>query len=449
MTADTRAALFRAAHDIKGEAATFGYPIAGRIAGSLCRLIDEIDCRRGRAAPGRRPPCRRDPGDRPAGRQGRRRRHGARSRGTARRDRQRGHHAREVHGVLIRTSVAWSTANRARALHSRRFICTRRRTAIWFRGAAAQPCAMEDDWMRKALLLAVLAACAVSTSIGTPADAAKRKRPVAPLATPAKLRPPSRRRLPSPFRPAPPRRQPSRPRPTSASRRRPMPPRPTRRRPRGRPPRPLRCPSTPRALLGAQSALGLHLVEGLCRRLEGQERQGRDEPQRRRLAGEPGLHHGPARPRRQRTYAQGHAQDPVARHRGGGRPRGRLRGAPGRGRRTRQVRRQRSPDDGERRLLRQGRQALSTLRSSACGPRAPRCRWRTCRNRATLDRINGLVAKRTKGLIPTILDRRRPLPGSSPSTRSTSRIAGARPSTPRTRRPRSSSGSAAPRSTST
>ena len=38
---DTHAALFRAAHDIKGEAATFGYPIAGMIAGSLCRLMDD------------------------------------------------------------------------------------------------------------------------------------------------------------------------------------------------------------------------------------------------------------------------------------------------------------------------------------------------------------------------------------------------------------------------
>jgi chemotaxis protein histidine kinase CheA len=42
VTEDTHAALFRAAHDIKGEAATFGYPIAGMIAGSLCRLMDEI-----------------------------------------------------------------------------------------------------------------------------------------------------------------------------------------------------------------------------------------------------------------------------------------------------------------------------------------------------------------------------------------------------------------------
>lgn len=32
--------LFRAAHDIKGDAATLGYPVAGRLAGSLCRLVD-------------------------------------------------------------------------------------------------------------------------------------------------------------------------------------------------------------------------------------------------------------------------------------------------------------------------------------------------------------------------------------------------------------------------
>jgi chemotaxis protein histidine kinase CheA len=32
--------LFRAGHDIKGDAATLGFPIAGRLAGSLCRLID-------------------------------------------------------------------------------------------------------------------------------------------------------------------------------------------------------------------------------------------------------------------------------------------------------------------------------------------------------------------------------------------------------------------------
>lgn len=33
-------AFHRAAHDIKGQAATLGFPLAGRIAASLCRLID-------------------------------------------------------------------------------------------------------------------------------------------------------------------------------------------------------------------------------------------------------------------------------------------------------------------------------------------------------------------------------------------------------------------------
>jgi HPt (histidine-containing phosphotransfer) domain-containing protein len=32
--------LFRAAHDIKGEAATFGYPLVAPVADSLCRLIE-------------------------------------------------------------------------------------------------------------------------------------------------------------------------------------------------------------------------------------------------------------------------------------------------------------------------------------------------------------------------------------------------------------------------
>ncbi|MCC7348765.1 MAG: Hpt domain-containing protein [Variibacter sp.] len=36
----TRDDLFRAAHDIKGEAATFGYPLAAEAAESLCRLIE-------------------------------------------------------------------------------------------------------------------------------------------------------------------------------------------------------------------------------------------------------------------------------------------------------------------------------------------------------------------------------------------------------------------------
>lgn len=37
---EAREAFHRAAHDIKGQAATLGFPLAGRIAGSLCRLLD-------------------------------------------------------------------------------------------------------------------------------------------------------------------------------------------------------------------------------------------------------------------------------------------------------------------------------------------------------------------------------------------------------------------------
>lgn len=37
---DTRKALFRAAHDIKGDAATFGFPAAAVTADSLCRIIE-------------------------------------------------------------------------------------------------------------------------------------------------------------------------------------------------------------------------------------------------------------------------------------------------------------------------------------------------------------------------------------------------------------------------
>ncbi len=39
-TAANREALFHAAHDIKGEAATFGYPAVAGAADSLCRLIE-------------------------------------------------------------------------------------------------------------------------------------------------------------------------------------------------------------------------------------------------------------------------------------------------------------------------------------------------------------------------------------------------------------------------
>jgi HPt (histidine-containing phosphotransfer) domain-containing protein len=39
-TTKTREELFRAAHDIKGDAATFGFPTAGAAAESLCRIIE-------------------------------------------------------------------------------------------------------------------------------------------------------------------------------------------------------------------------------------------------------------------------------------------------------------------------------------------------------------------------------------------------------------------------
>jgi len=39
-TKTTRDELFRAAHDIKGDAATFGHPHAGTVAESLCRIIE-------------------------------------------------------------------------------------------------------------------------------------------------------------------------------------------------------------------------------------------------------------------------------------------------------------------------------------------------------------------------------------------------------------------------
>ncbi len=40
INAQNREELFRAAHDIKGDAATFGYPIAAAAAESLCRIIE-------------------------------------------------------------------------------------------------------------------------------------------------------------------------------------------------------------------------------------------------------------------------------------------------------------------------------------------------------------------------------------------------------------------------
>ena len=40
--ADSRAALLRVAHDIKGQAPTFNYPLIARVAGSLSRMIGEL-----------------------------------------------------------------------------------------------------------------------------------------------------------------------------------------------------------------------------------------------------------------------------------------------------------------------------------------------------------------------------------------------------------------------
>lgn len=40
LTEKTHDALFRAVHDIKGEAATFGYPALAGVAESLCRLLE-------------------------------------------------------------------------------------------------------------------------------------------------------------------------------------------------------------------------------------------------------------------------------------------------------------------------------------------------------------------------------------------------------------------------
>ena len=39
---ETRDGLLRAAHDMKGQAATFDYPLIARVATSLCKLIEEV-----------------------------------------------------------------------------------------------------------------------------------------------------------------------------------------------------------------------------------------------------------------------------------------------------------------------------------------------------------------------------------------------------------------------
>ena len=45
VTAETMEALYLRCHDLKGLGATYGFPIITRIAGSLCRLIDDKEKR--------------------------------------------------------------------------------------------------------------------------------------------------------------------------------------------------------------------------------------------------------------------------------------------------------------------------------------------------------------------------------------------------------------------
>jgi hypothetical protein len=41
-SAPTLKVLFLAGHDVKGDAATLGFPLAGRLGASLCRLLDHL-----------------------------------------------------------------------------------------------------------------------------------------------------------------------------------------------------------------------------------------------------------------------------------------------------------------------------------------------------------------------------------------------------------------------
>ena len=47
MTAETMESLYLRAHDLKGLGATYGYPLVTRIAGLLCRMIDDKQKRLG------------------------------------------------------------------------------------------------------------------------------------------------------------------------------------------------------------------------------------------------------------------------------------------------------------------------------------------------------------------------------------------------------------------
>ena len=51
VSAETMEALYLRSHDLKGLGATYGFPIITRIAGSLCRLIDDKDKRVGAPMP--------------------------------------------------------------------------------------------------------------------------------------------------------------------------------------------------------------------------------------------------------------------------------------------------------------------------------------------------------------------------------------------------------------
>lgn len=42
-SAETRDDLYRAGHDLRGQALTFGYPLVARMASSLCKLLDGQD----------------------------------------------------------------------------------------------------------------------------------------------------------------------------------------------------------------------------------------------------------------------------------------------------------------------------------------------------------------------------------------------------------------------
>ena len=94
-TKATRDELFRAAHDIKGEAATFGYPSAAAAAESLCRIIDHAPDLAKVPAGADRQPRQGDPGDRARARPDRQVRRRTRTEPTAARGRRRLSHRRQ------------------------------------------------------------------------------------------------------------------------------------------------------------------------------------------------------------------------------------------------------------------------------------------------------------------------------------------------------------------